>query len=309
MLTVLIATHNGAGTLPQVLRAYQGLTFPSNEWHLIVVDNASTDDSSSVLSHFKDSLPLEIVSTEQRGKNIALNIGLNYLKGDLVVLTDDDIVPSPDWLTRIHELALRQTAYDQFGGAIDPIWPPERPDWIERLAPLGATFGITDNEIPDGPVPASQIWGGNMAIRRSVFENGHRFDESVGPSSGQYIMGSEIDFTTRIEILGHAAWFSQSCRVGHIIRPNQVVRDWIIQRGYRLGRHMYLRERHTFPESLKLWRGSPRWQYRRLLSQIYSTIIAMLSGDFDAKFKADWEVSFLRGYLFEGARQAKARAK
>jgi hypothetical protein len=43
MVTVLLATYNGAETLPKGLNAYCQLQAPRAGWKLVVVDNGSTD--------------------------------------------------------------------------------------------------------------------------------------------------------------------------------------------------------------------------------------------------------------------------
>jgi glycosyltransferase involved in cell wall biosynthesis len=43
MVTVLLATYNGAETLPKALNAYCQLQAPTAGWKLVVVDNGSTD--------------------------------------------------------------------------------------------------------------------------------------------------------------------------------------------------------------------------------------------------------------------------
>jgi L-malate glycosyltransferase len=304
MLTVLLATHNGAGTLPRVLEAYERLTPPMGGWRVVLVDNASTDDTPAILKGFASRLPLLALRTERRGKNVALNLGLEHVDGDLVVLTDDDAVPEVEWLVALSQAAVRHQDRDLFGGQIDPIWPGEPPPWILRLVNLGATFAITGEDVAAGPMPAAQIWGPNMAVRTHLFRAGHRFDESIGPQAGQYVMGSEVEFTCRLERLGHSAWFVSDARVGHIIRPHQVERGWIIQRAYRLGRHMFHQERGSFAKASNLFRGAPRWKYRRLLAERWKALSSVISRDADQKFRADWEVSFLRGYLDEARRHA-----
>ncbi len=302
MLTVLFATHNGAGTLPRVLEAYQRLVPPAGGWRIVLVDNASTDDTPAILQDFSRHLPLLAMRTERRGKNVALNHGLEHVDGDLVVLTDDDAIPHTDWLVALSRAAALHQDRDIFGGQIDPLWPGEAPPWILRLVNLGATFAITGQGVREGPIPAAQVWGPNMAVRTGLFRAGHRFDERIGPQAGQYVMGSEVEFTCRLERLGHSAWFAADARVGHIIRPHQVERAWIIERAYRLGRHMFHQECDSFAGASDLFRGAPRWKYRRLLVERWKALGARVTREFDRQFLADWEVSFLRGYLDE-ARQ------
>ena len=60
MVTVLLATYNGAGTLPKALNAYCQLQAPRAGWKLVVVDNGSTDGSKELVYSFMDRLPLTL---------------------------------------------------------------------------------------------------------------------------------------------------------------------------------------------------------------------------------------------------------
>lgn len=299
MLTVLIATHNGASTLPKVLNSFCTLKEPVGGWKLVMIDNASSDNTSLIINGFTNRLPLSLIQTAQRGKNIALNIGLDQIDGDLVVLTDDDVIPDPDWLEVLRDTADKHGGFDIFGGTIYPVWPYGPEEWIIKHVSLGATFGITPSNLKEGPVSATSIWGGNMAVRYAVFAHGHRFKEDVGPQAGQYMMGSEVEFGMRIEEIGHRGWFEPKARVGHIIRNTQMEKEWIIRRQYRLGRHMFHQEVKKYDENIKLIAGAPRWKYRQLIEYSLKSIwCSMLFNDV-GKFSADLERSYLLGYLAE----------
>src|SRR3954469_9397447 len=104
MITVLFSTFNGVDTLPLMLESLTRLTPPPGGWKLVAVDNGSTDGSGDLLRSFAGRLPLTVLSEPAKGKNRALNRGLEITEGDLaggdlVVLTDDDIVAEADWLT------------------------------------------------------------------------------------------------------------------------------------------------------------------------------------------------------------------
>tara|TARA_R110001599_G_scaffold353742_2_gene596034 strand:+ start:6404 stop:6745 length:342 start_codon:yes stop_codon:yes gene_type:complete len=105
MLTVLFATYNGATTLARSLENFCLLDPPEGGYKLVVVDNASTDETPSTLKAYESRLPLTWIRIEQQGKNKALNAGLELVEGDLVVLTDDDTIGQQDWLVRLREIA------------------------------------------------------------------------------------------------------------------------------------------------------------------------------------------------------------
>jgi len=306
MLTLALATHNGSMTLGQTLDSLTKLRFPSNDWKLIVIDNASTDETSNILQSFTERLPLQILHQPKPGKNAALNLAIPHFEGELIIFTDDDIEPTSNWLIVMNQVAIDNPDYDLFGGVIRPKWPCKPPDWLLEDVPIRIVYGITAEKWTDGPTRPGCIRGANMAIRHNIFRSGYRFDEDVGPQPGQYRMGSESEFTARLAKLGFKLWHCKSSRVQHIIRSHQMDPHWIIRRAYRFGRDMYwkendpeLVEHETWSEDAKLVFELPRWYYSALLRESVNAIRAKLQGDFRKWVRASWEISYWRGYFYE----------
>lgn len=305
MLTVIMATRNGASTLPRVLEAYCGLTVPAPGWRLLVVDNGSTDGTRAVLDSYAARLPLQCLHEPRPGKNVALNRALACAlarpeaDGGLFVFTDDDATPAPDWLLRLAETAQAQPGYAVFGGSIVADWAEPPPAWVLRLAPLGLTFGITSPNLPEGPVFPGLVWGANMAVRRTVFEAGFRFDENVGPNGGAYAMGSETQLTRRLSDAGYLPWFCPAVRVAHHIRAHQTEAGHILERAWRFGRGKFRQDsqagRGPYPYLLRV----PRWMWTRLALESLGLARALLRGDADQQFLRRWELAYLRGYVQE----------
>ena len=310
MLTVLMATLNGAPTLPQVLDAYCALTAPPGDWNLVVIDNGSTDDTYAVLQRYLDFLPLHYLYEPRRGKNAALNTGLAFVlqnfSAELLVFSDDDAVPDTDWLIRLSECAAQQRDYAVFGGSILPDWAAAPPDWLLRLVPLGLSFGLTASTLPDGPVHPGLVWGANMAIRRAVFENGHRFNDAVGPNGGDYAMGSEVELSRKLHALGHLSWFCSAARVRHHIRAHQLTEQFALQRAWRYGRG---KRRQEHPGIFPEWFGIPRWMLFRYLQELMRYALARLRNQADQRFLHRWEMAQLRGYFHEARQFVRQDAK
>src|SRR6185369_11540023 len=151
-------------------------------------------------------LPLTCMTERGRGKNRALNAALPFFAGELIVLTDDDVVPNRDWLVQLQRAANAHPEYSVFGGRILPLWLQEPAPWLLDLIPQGMTYALTPEDQMSGPIAGRNVWGPNMAVRAAVFAPGVRFDEAIGPAEGTYIMGSETEFTTRLERMGHRCW-------------------------------------------------------------------------------------------------------
>ena len=308
MLTVLMASYNGARTLPKVLLAYTRLRAPARGWKLVVVDNGSDDATRAVLAGFATRLPLTCLYEGRRGKNAALNTALAAAlcdpDTDLLVFSDDDAAPAPDWLLRLAACAAAQPAYAVFGGAIEADWGAPPPPWLLRLVPLGLTYGITDPDRPDGPVFPGLVWGANMALRRAVFDAGYRFDDSIGPNGANYAMGSETELTRRLHQAGYLSWFCPQAKVAHFIRPAQLTQAYVLRRAYLFGRGQY---RQDTPGLFPMLARVPRWMWARMALEAGGALRAWLARDRERLLLRRWELAYLRGYLYQAWRgRAKA---
>jgi len=299
-MIIIMATCNGAKTLPKVFEGYANLAQPVGGWSAIVVDDGSDDETRSIVESYAKLLPIEYVHQERSGKNAALNRGVELAlqrrpAAELFVMTDDDATPEPDWLVAMQACMLENADYDLFGGAILPDWGAPPPDWVLRHVPLGLAFAITN--FSDGPIQPGAIWGPNMAVRRRVFEAGHRFNPNVGPNRGNYIMGSETEFNKRVVAAGHKAWFSNNPRVNHFIRPHQLTEEFCLGRAFRGGRGTCLEtgDMTHFPTLF----GVPRWLYTKKMRHALQIALATLRGDSEAKFKARFHYHHTRGFLHQ----------
>ncbi|NRR30556.1 glycosyltransferase [Oxalobacteraceae bacterium] len=305
-----MATFNGAHTLPVVLDAYSRLSPPTQGWRLLLIDNGSSDGSAALAGQFAGRLPLQCICEARRGKNAALNTGVALALKDgateLLVFSDDDAIPAPDWLLQLERAALAQPGFSIFGGHIVPEWGGAPPEWIPRLVPLGLTYAATDPALADGPVFAGLVWGANMAIRRRVFDAGARFDDTLGPNGAAYAMGSETEFNRRLAEAGERSWFCAGARVRHLIRPWQLSRAYILERAWRYGRGQYRQER---PDDCPRLLGVPRWMVARALQELVRLAGAALRRDADRVFVHRWELARLGGYLHEAWRGQRSRAR
>jgi glycosyltransferase involved in cell wall biosynthesis len=299
MLTVLLATRNRATILRQTLEAFCLLEAPPHDWKLVVVDNGSTDQTSSVLASFANRLPLQTIREPAGGKNSALNAGLDFVEGDLVAFTDDDVFPRIDWLVELRKAVDRQPAYFVFGGAILPRWEIPPPPWVGWVEDQVGVYAITDPSMKEGIVPPYLILGPNMAIRAVLFESGVRFDTSFGPRSSSYPMGSETELTVRLDQQGYKAWHVPDAVVEHLIRRDQICKSWVLKRAIRLGRGVF-RLWHMRPSGDDhRWFGVPRHYFREIVEQEMSAMGAWLRSNERQLFSACWKRNYLWGHVVE----------
>lgn len=310
MFLVVFSSHNGANSLPRMLEAMRALESPPGGYRIVAVDNASTDNTREVLHRFRDLLPLTILEERRRGKNYALNRALDHLgaattQADLVIFTDDDILPEPDWLQAYHGGLLRHPEASLFGGAITPVFPTDLPTAIAHLEPeFGLLFAATN--LGSGPCRARDIWGPNMAVRGSILGPRVRFDPTIGPNgTEQYAMGSEVDFTQRLERLGHRSAFIAEARVGHIVHDFQLDPAWAMRRAFRGGRGFA--RRGFSPRHSQRIAGIPVRLAVNFSRAAFDTAVARLTLSERRERLAAFRWAFLEGALTEAISLERAR--
>jgi glycosyltransferase involved in cell wall biosynthesis len=298
MLTVLFTTYNRAKTLPEVLGAYCALEPPAGGWKVVIVDNGSTDHTKDIIAAYGHRLPLTYLYEPKQGKNVALNTGLSSLSGDLVVLTDDDVLPRSDWLRQLRLAANSQPSFSIFGGPISPKWERPPDSWILAWVPLGPTFALL-NAREEGPISLRLVFGPNMAVRADIFQRGYRFDEAIGPRGTNYAQGSEAEFLRRLARAGFQAWHCRDAAVEHIIRSFQMDKEWVLARAVRYGRGQYRLAAQDLPNLPRSVLGVPMSLLLYILAHGLRFAYAKVSRDAERLFKVRWHWNCLIGKAIE----------
>jgi len=298
MLTVLFATYNGRKTLPGVLSEYRKLDMPERGWKLVIVDNGSNDGTREIVNDFQSLLPVTLLVEPKRGKNVALNTGLSHTEGDLIVFTDDDVIPNASWLRELRSAADSHPEYSIFGGPVLPEWecPPE--DWIVSWVPLKPVFAVLDDVQAEGPIENYMVFGPNMAVRSDVFLKGYRFDETIGPRGTNYAQGSETRLLMELDRAGFKAWHCKKAIVRHIIRSHQMKKKWVLARAIRFGRGQYRLGFEYSGCKATLW-GLPKGLPLHIMRTIYHLAKVTFNGDEEKIFKGRWRLNYLLGVGLE----------
>jgi hypothetical protein len=97
-ISIVLATRNRSTLLRRAIESVLAQTYTA--WELIVVDDASTDDTPSVIANLGDDR-IRLVESDGSGAGRARNVGLNEASGPIVAFLDDDNVMAPGWLRAV----------------------------------------------------------------------------------------------------------------------------------------------------------------------------------------------------------------
>ena len=267
--TVIVCTYNRAESLRDTLRVLRALkASPARTWEVIVVDNNSSDHTRAVVEEAQRKWSLLRYEFEsEQGLSYARNRGISCAVGGIILFTDDDVLPEPEWLETTLA-GLERFAADACGGYIAPIWEVPPPTWLtERFYGFVAVrTDRTDSFLMNSQDPTP--FGANMAFRRAVFDEVGLFDTTRGRKGAVLASGEDGEMFERIHHAGLRVAFRGNSRVHHKVEAfrctKKYLRRWrtqssrniAISRGVSGQRRVANIPLYLFPQFLRaLWRA------------------------------------------------------
>jgi GT2 family glycosyltransferase len=208
--SIIVVVFNGAGYLEGCLSSVLAEIKPEDE--VILVDNASTDDSASQVRQRWPQVKL-ICNQSNRGFAAACNQGAGQATGEVLVFLNQDTRVSPGWL----EGLLRPLEQDPgVGLTTSKLLLMSRSEQIQMCGQdihfTGFTFGrgfLCPSSEYSQPEAVSAVAGASFAIRRRLWEQLGGFDDNL------FMYYEETDLCWRARLAGFSSEFSPDSVVHH----------------------------------------------------------------------------------------------
>jgi glycosyltransferase involved in cell wall biosynthesis len=285
-LSIIICTYNRARSLVDTLQALLIQdTPPSLRWEIIIVDNNSRDNTRDVVKDFADksAVSLTYVFEPRQGQSHARNRGLKIARGEIVAFTDDDVIPEKTWVAKI-VMAVDHHHVDGIGGRTLPKWEAPVPRWLKGNPHIWWCIALLDSEkfaslswpeVKGG----AQIWGANMAFKRSLFHDVGCFNTGFGNVGNKLYRGEETELIRRALQKGKKLVYDPQLTVYHRIDANRMTKKFFRKVAFDSGETQV--ERSALECSVALF-GAPRWLYRVVARGTYRWMTQALLGREDA---------------------------
>lgn len=226
--SIIVCTYNRAESLRETIVALRAqCSPPSLNWEVIIVDNNSNDHTRKLVQEAQCDWPLLRYEFEgKQGLSHARNYGIGCALGEVLLFTDDDVLPEPDWLEKTLA-GLEKYGADACGGFIAPIWESPPPAWL--TARFDGFLAIRTDRSDDYIItePSQVPFGANMAFKKTVFDQVGLFDVSRGRKGNVLAGGEEIDLFERVLAAGLRAAFLGSSRVHHKIEAYRCTKKYL----------------------------------------------------------------------------------
>jgi len=201
-VSVVVAARNEENNILSCLESLNILIYPDSKLEIIIVDDASTDNTSTTVSNFiQDKTRFQTIRLEDtesgklRGKVRAMAAGIKLANSEIILTTDADCVVNPLWAKTIASYYVgnvgvvngftSQIVKDSYSGM-------QAIDFIYLLFIAAGTINLGK--------PVSCI-GNNMSFRKNVYEETGGFENLPFSVTEDFLLLNSMHKLKKYEII------------------------------------------------------------------------------------------------------------
>lgn len=246
-LSIVIPTYNRSSKILETLVKISKQRVDFTQFECIVVDNNSQDDTHIIVETFIAEHPhinVRYAFEAQQGLSYARNRGIALSQGDIIAFIDDDESVVYDYTQRYINFFDRYPEAMAAGGRIVPEYMSKRPRWMSQYVaqPIANPlyYGDYIKPFPRGKCPG----GGNMAVRKVVFDKIGGFDPELGRKGESLIGGEECDFFERMREHKLPIYYVPRASIYHRIYDEKLTDDYLTKLFHNVGVSQRMRARN-----------------------------------------------------------------
>lgn len=197
LVSIIIATHNGASWLEKLFNSFECSNFYNN-YEIIIVDNASSDDTALVVGEYRRKLKINVRhNSENQSFARACNQGAIIARGEYLLFLNNDIEVTDGWLDALLYTAVAKDNVGVVGARLVYSEMPERglnagksyllqhrgvrfyrDSKNGRLVPFNVGNGEEAIVVSADAQKIPAVTGACLLVRKDSFEAVGRFDEN-----------------------------------------------------------------------------------------------------------------------------------
>ena len=186
-VSVIMAAHNAGRFVGEAVQSILEQTIP--DWELIIVDDASTDDTPEVLQRFDDSRITILRNEQNSGPAVSRNRALDAARGEYIAILDADDVALPQ---RLERQVVFLVAHPEFSGV---------GAWAEKIDETGRCLELM--KTPTHPAQIEFMLTHTSPTMHSSATVRVEALKSVGGYDPAYPCSQDYDLWVRLALQGH----------------------------------------------------------------------------------------------------------
>jgi glycosyltransferase involved in cell wall biosynthesis len=226
-ISVIICCYNSASRIaPTLQHLVAQKNMPPSAWEVILIDNASTDDTAEKASRFWEALEVEkpafkILAELKPGLSAARKKGIESSCFDYVLFCDDDNWLDENYLSISLDIMKANQCIGALGGTGHPVFEGKEPPyfWINQYHALAV--GIQSGKEGDITEERGVLYGAGMIINKGAFrilreKFGFQFLLS-GRVGSNLVSSEDHELCLAMRKIGYRIFYSKDLKFEHFI--------------------------------------------------------------------------------------------
>lgn len=231
-ISVVVCCYNSATRLNKTLQALARQRCNSDVcWEVILVDNASTDNTSVVAADIWQKLeatsPIKIVYESNAGLGNARIRGVQESIYSFVLFCDDDNWLTETYVQGVYDILAADDTIAACGGMGVPAFETAEPFWFYAYA---EAFALGSQEINSENGQMLNLYGAGLAVRKKVYEQ--LFEDGFDPLLKDRVAkklssSGDTELTYAFVLMGYKLACSDELKFFHYLPKERLTFDYL----------------------------------------------------------------------------------
>ncbi|MBI2211273.1 MAG: glycosyltransferase family 2 protein [Deltaproteobacteria bacterium] len=238
-ISIIIATSGRVEKVGRLLDGLSRLNGSAGIDHEVIVANNAADEGRAravedlVGKHgARGGMRCRQIREPVPGKCRAQNKAIRAATGSILAFLDDDLEVAPDWLAATTGFFAAHP-HDIMQGSV-LMYPRDRENAdLQKGLKRYRTVDFIDYGYPSG-TDIKTLTGGNIAVKREVFDQVGLFDERLGP--GGHGISEDVEFAKRVLQAGRRIGYEPKAAVYNELDPSRLTEEFFRLRHEQQGR-------------------------------------------------------------------------
>lgn len=240
-ISVIICCYNSSSRIERTLEYIRNQKIDNSiDFEVIIVNNASTDDTELVCRRYleKSKLDFSIVNEPNPGLSNARMAGVLTAKYEYLLFCDDDNFLCDTYLKQGYEILNKQQNIIILGGYGEAIFEDNEPSWFSKYA-LNFACGLVPGAEEGALSYVAETYGAGMFVRKFFFDdlNSISFTSLLtGRKGSSLISGDDSEYYIISKELGYKIAVDNRLTFGHLMPKTRMKLEYLKKLHFGFGR-------------------------------------------------------------------------
>jgi glycosyltransferase involved in cell wall biosynthesis len=231
-ISIIVCCYNSSGRLHKTLAALAKQQFHSAIlMEIIIVDNASTDNTSEIALAIWEELNTEItirvVFEPLAGLGNARRKGIDIAEYSIILFCDDDNWLASNYVQGVFDIMQTDVLIAACGGMGIPVFETEEPFWFYQYA---ESFALGSQEINSEHGRIISLYGAGLAIQKHVIDELYSsgFQLILQGRTGTKLSSSDdTELTNAFVLMGYKLVYSDELKFFHYLPKERLTFEYL----------------------------------------------------------------------------------